>query len=130
MNEKKIGKHEIEISGYRDEPGSGEIRVVAVFSYPVLIWYSSDSVYRKSRVVIRVALDVMIEDMAEVVEQEALKEKTDSGNKQEEEKCSIPAEIRGLHRDRVLGCADVVPVLYSVYGTGVEEIKGGLGFVW
>ncbi|GJX57411.1 UBN2 domain-containing protein [Tanacetum coccineum] len=28
-------------------------------------------------------------DMAEVVEQEALKEKTDSGNKQEEEKCSI-----------------------------------------
>lgn len=32
-------------------------------------------------------------------------------------------EGKGLHRARVLGCADVVPVLFLVRGTGVELLE-------
>ncbi|GKA46277.1 AP-5 complex subunit zeta-1 [Tanacetum coccineum] len=52
MNEKKIGKHEIEISGYRDEPGSGEIRVVAVsWTYGIRLKYCEITVVKEFKLI-------------------------------------------------------------------------------
>nr|GFB99603.1 hypothetical protein [Tanacetum cinerariifolium] len=51
-------------------------------------WHNASSCKQLQHQIIQ-ALFIFSRETAELVQQEALKEKTDSGSKQEEEKCSI-----------------------------------------